>query len=248
LPRANRYFLPGNIWHITHRCHKKEFLLKFSKDRRNWLQWLFEAKKRYGLCILNYVVTSNHIHLLVKDIGNREIPRSMQLVAGRVAQAYNIRKERKGAFWEDRYHATAVATDGHLVRCLQYMDLNMVRAGAVQHPMEWQESGYAEMQSPRERYGLTDYPALMHLLGVDSLESMRAERRLWVDEALRSETREKDPRWTETLAVGDRRFVEGVKAALGIQTRNRSIIEDRLGWMLREEESDYGILPPKKRS
>ena len=30
MPRANRYFLPGHVWHITHRCHKKEFLLKFA--------------------------------------------------------------------------------------------------------------------------------------------------------------------------------------------------------------------------
>jgi putative transposase len=27
MPRANRYFLPGYVWHITHRCHKREFLL-----------------------------------------------------------------------------------------------------------------------------------------------------------------------------------------------------------------------------
>jgi len=27
MPRANRYFLPDHVWHITHRCHKKEFLL-----------------------------------------------------------------------------------------------------------------------------------------------------------------------------------------------------------------------------
>jgi len=23
--RANRYFIPGYIWHITHRCHQEEF-------------------------------------------------------------------------------------------------------------------------------------------------------------------------------------------------------------------------------
>lgn len=61
MPRANRYFLPGYVWHVTHRCHKKEFLLKFHKDRMNWIRWLFEAKKRYGLCVLNYIVTSKHI-------------------------------------------------------------------------------------------------------------------------------------------------------------------------------------------
>ena len=27
-----------------------------------------EAKKRFGLCVLDYVVTSNHIQLLVKDM------------------------------------------------------------------------------------------------------------------------------------------------------------------------------------
>ena len=87
MPRANRYFLPGYVWHITHRCHKKEFLLKFHKDRANWIRWLFEAKKRYGLSVLNYMVTSNHIHLLVHDTGKDVIPKSMQLIAGRVAQA-----------------------------------------------------------------------------------------------------------------------------------------------------------------
>ena len=107
MARAKRHYIPGQIWHITHRCHKREFLLKFAKDRRRWLQWLFESRKRYGLVILNYVVTSNHIHLLVADDAHRNtIPESIRLVAGRTGQEFNQRKHRKGAFWEDRYHAT----------------------------------------------------------------------------------------------------------------------------------------------
>ena len=91
MARSKRHFLPGHVWHITHRCHKKEFLLKFARDRRRWLQWLFEAKKRYGIRILNYMVTSNHIHLLVVDGGGRDvIPKSIKLVAGRTAQEYLI--------------------------------------------------------------------------------------------------------------------------------------------------------------
>ena len=65
--RAHRHYIPGYVWHITHRCHKSEFLLKFSRDRRRWMDWLFEARKRFGLSVLNYMVTSNHIHLLVLD-------------------------------------------------------------------------------------------------------------------------------------------------------------------------------------
>ena len=30
-------------------------------------QWLLEAKKRYNLVISDYVVTSNHVHLIIHD-------------------------------------------------------------------------------------------------------------------------------------------------------------------------------------
>jgi hypothetical protein len=30
------------------------------RDRRRYLHWVFEAKKRFGLCVLDYAITSNH--------------------------------------------------------------------------------------------------------------------------------------------------------------------------------------------
>ena len=121
MARANRHYIPSLVWHITHRCHKKEFLLRFAKDRQQWLRWLFEAKKRFGIRILNYTVTSNHIHLHVQDDAGREVvPKTMQLIAGRTGQEYNRRKNRKGAFWEDRYHATAVQDDDYLIQFIRY--------------------------------------------------------------------------------------------------------------------------------
>jgi putative transposase len=98
MARAKRHFIPDYVRHITHRCHKRDFLLKLVRDRDRWKDWLFEAKKRYGLHVLDYILTSNHIHLLVIDEGGRDvIPNSLKLVAGRVGQEYNIRKNRKGA-------------------------------------------------------------------------------------------------------------------------------------------------------
>jgi hypothetical protein len=54
MARASRVHLSGYVWHITHRCHKKEFLRKFQKDKKQWISWLFQVKKRFGLCVLNY--------------------------------------------------------------------------------------------------------------------------------------------------------------------------------------------------
>lgn len=75
---------------------------------------------------------------IVSDNTGRDvIPDSIKLIVRGTGQEFNQRKTRKGAFWEDRYHATEVEDDDHLMRCLVYIDLNMVRAGVVKHPAEW---------------------------------------------------------------------------------------------------------------
>lgn len=81
MPRANRHSMPGLIRQITQRCHKQHFLLKFVRGRDRWRQWLFEARERYVLCVLDFIVTSNHIHLLVRDRTRAEISASMQLLS-----------------------------------------------------------------------------------------------------------------------------------------------------------------------
>lgn len=83
------------------------------------------------------------------------------MVKGRAA-----RKNRKGAFWEDRYHATAVKTDDHLIKCLAYIDLNMVRAGVVRYPSEWNFGGYFEIHNPKQRYAIINRCELSYLIGI----------------------------------------------------------------------------------
>lgn len=185
MPRANRHYIPRCVWHITHRCHKQEFLLKFDKDKKRWRHWLFEAKKRYGLCVLNFIVTSNQHHLPVVDTDEDVISKSLQLIAGRTAQEYNVRKKKKGAFWEDRYYATAVQTDEHLVKCMVYIDLNMVRAGVVKHPAKYKLSGYNEIQNPPERYRVNDSKANLEYFCMSDENTFQQAHHTWVDKEMK---------------------------------------------------------------
>lgn len=239
MPRANRVFLPGHVWHITHRCHRRQFLLKFARDRRRWRHWLFEARKRYGLCVLNYIVTSNHIHLLVKDSGESVIARSMQLIAGRTGQEFNQRKQRHGAYWEDRYHATSVDKDDYLARCMVYIDLNMVRAGVVSHPGQWDTCGYREIQHPPQRYRVIDLSALQEVLGVDGPGSVQRAHAQWVEKALKEEMPARDEIWTESLAVGSRSFIEQFKAESRTGVRLREISQRAGHYLLCDMANAY---------
>jgi REP element-mobilizing transposase RayT len=241
MARAKRHYIPGQIWHITHRCHKREFLLKFAKDRQRWLQWLFEAKKRYGISILNYTVTSNHIHLLVVDDKERDIiPNSIQLIAGRTGQEFNQRKSRSGAFWEDRYHATAVETGNHLFQCLVYIDLNMVRTGVVKHPAEWSFCGYNEIQDPKRKNVLINYEKLRELLEFDTYDKVKTYHKRWVDDYLENGKNIRDDKWTKSIAVGSSSFIEKVKSLMGIMAIGRESIGAGESYQLREPSIHYG--------
>jgi putative transposase len=239
MPRAHRTHVDGYLWHLTHRCHGRRFLLRFARDRRAWRHWLFEACQRYGLCVLDYTATSNHVHLLVRDQGRGEIAASMQLIEGRTAQRFNRRKARAGAFWGDRYHATAVEAGEHLARCLVYIDLNMVRAGAVEHPVLWEVGGFHEIQCPPARYRIVDRVALADVLGVRLLDLAETHRE-WIELAMRRRQQLREPHWSEAVAVGGLQFVERVQNALAGRGRYRQIEGATDVYVLREPAGAYG--------
>jgi putative transposase len=181
------------------------------------------------------MVTSNHIHLLVVDDGDRDvIPRSIQLVAGRMAREYNQRKKRKGAFWEDRYHATAIESGKHLLQCIVYIDLNMVRARGVDNPSEWPFSGYIEIQDPRRKCALIAYERLKELAGFDTYNQLRTAHRDWVNDSLGQGRSIRDTKWTRSIAVGSKHFVYRTKKELGARAKGRVVLESSEAFQLRE--------------
>lgn len=240
MPRANRNFLPGRIWHITHRCHKKEYLLKFRRDKRLWIHWALQAKIRFGLVILNFMITSNHIHLVAMmqargraRVQREDMSRALQLIESRVAQSYNARKGRRGAFWEDRFHATAIEDGAHLARCITYVDMNMVRAAVVSHPRDWPFCGYRELMlelaapdpDARRRGLLVDSRKLAELTGAPDVKALVAQRSERIDIAIRKGQTERDPVWTESVAVGSEAYLLDFQSELGRRIGASEIVQ-----------------------
>jgi putative transposase len=184
-----------------------------------------------------------HVHLLVEvsEGGGRGVSRMMQRVAGQYAQMLNRRKGHSGPVWEDRFHSTAVDGGRHLWNCLQYLDLNMVRAGVVAHPSEWRWTGYHELVGARKRYRLIDRERLVWRLGrgltVEALAGVYEEA---LTEAL-MESHPRDPAWTESVAVGELPFVQAV--AQEVDRRQRWTYArtnpSTAAWVLKEERPTY---------
>jgi hypothetical protein len=71
--------------------------------------------------------------------------------------------------------------------------------------------------------------------------------RNWVEEILKNGSNQRDAKWTESIAVGDKDFVIETKAKLGAKAIGRSKIETDEGYELREQQIPYTpVFAPEK--
>ena len=69
----------------------------------------------------------------------------IRMVKQRFSQWYNIRKDRCGTLWEQRFKSVLVEGTGQVLAAMAaYIDLNPVRVGVVQDAKDYRWSGYAE--------------------------------------------------------------------------------------------------------
>jgi putative transposase len=240
MPRGNRLSRDGGIFHLTHRCHNRSFLLKFARDRDAYRAKLREHLPQFDVALLDYCLTSNHVHLLVDAAERAAISELMQSVAGEFGRAYNQRKDRANAYWGDHYHATLVEAGDYLWRCLVYIELNLVRCGVVSHPREWPWVGYHEIMGTRSRYRLLDLERLCWRLGAASLEALRKNLDASLAETIAQGRVKRESCWTEGLAVGSDAFVQKFQPLI-LSRRETEIEEtDSKMWVLKEAPPPYG--------
>ena len=149
-------------------------------------------------------------------------------------------KKRPGAFWGDRYRATAVESGQHLLNCLIYLELNPVRAGIVDHPRKWPFCSFHEHQEQKRRYTLVDMNSLLELMDINSRDKFSD---FYTDLIYRSIKKgsflSRDSKWTEAIAVGGEAYVKGVHRKLGITSCRTKITETEHGFVLREMKNSY---------
>jgi putative transposase len=64
----------------------------------------------------------------------------------------------------------------------------------------------------------------------------------WVEEYLGDGKKDREEEWTSSIAVGNRPFVEKVKAVLGFRHKGRKITRSGEGYQVRETPARYNAL------
>ncbi len=142
MPRPPRLDLPGIAQHVIQRGNDRRACFFEPVDYTRYLQDLREIARREGCAIHAYVLMTNHVHLLITPDAPGRIGRTMQALGRRYVRYVNDRYGRTGTLWEGRYKACLVGDDRYLLQCHRYIELNPVRAGMVDNPVDYAWSSH----------------------------------------------------------------------------------------------------------
>jgi hypothetical protein len=87
------------------------------------------------------------------------------------------------------------------------------------------------------------------LLGIKDNDQLPEYHRNWVEEVLKDGSNQRDAKWTESIAVGDKDYVMETKAKLGAKAIGRKELENNEGYELKEAQRLYNpVFNPEKCS
>jgi putative transposase len=83
---------------------------------------------------------------------------------------------------------------------------------------------------------------LAKLFGIKDDGQLIESHHRWVEEILKNGSNQRDAKWTESIAVGDRKFVLETKIKLGARAIGRKVLEENENYMIRESQTHYATL------
>lgn len=94
--------------------------------------------------MISYCIMPTHIHLLLKEIKNDGIEKFMESILKSYSRYFNIKHNRKGPLWQNRFGNVLIENDDQLVHLTRYIHLNPATDYIVNNPKDWIYSSYRE--------------------------------------------------------------------------------------------------------
>ena len=131
MSRTARVVLPAYPHHVVQRGHNRRAVFAASGDYERYLATLEKFKDVFGVKVYAWCLMTNHVHLLLEPSNRMALALLMKRLSGRETRYRNRLEQRSGTLWEGRYKSSVVQTDGHVLACCRYIELNPVRAHIV---------------------------------------------------------------------------------------------------------------------
>ncbi len=182
MPRAAREKSRTGRYHIMLRGINQQQIFEEDEDYQRFIEILKDCKEICGYELYAYCLMGNHIHLLIKE-KTEPIEQIVKRIGARFVYWYNVKYQRVGHLFQDRFKSEVVEDQTYFNTVLRYIHQNPKKAGICEKLEDYPYSSYNEYVSGAE---ITDtgfvfaYMDIEHFIKFNNSETV--EKCLDVDE------------------------------------------------------------------
>lgn len=135
IPRVARKKSTNGIYHIMLRGINRQTIFEDDEDKFKFLATIKKYQPVSRFSLYGYCLMDNHVHLLIK-----ESEETISLVIKRISSSYvywyNMKYERCGHLFQDRFKSENVENVRYFLTVLRYIHQNPLKAGLASNVFE----------------------------------------------------------------------------------------------------------------
>ena len=142
MPNIKRVLLEGYCYHLITRGNQKQKVFRCKEDYLKYLALLKRFKRKYKFNLYAYCLMPNHVHMLGETEETPQLSRFMHDLSMTYTRYFNSKYKEAGHLWQSRFKNKVICKDKYLIDCMNYIEMNPLRANLVNSAVEYEWSSY----------------------------------------------------------------------------------------------------------
>ena len=122
--------MPDGFFHVYGRATFGDLVFADGDDRDVYIHGIRACERRYGWLVHAFALLSTHYHIIVQCT-RAELSDGMQRLNGRYGRYVNVRYDRFGHVFAERFQARVIESEEYLYDACAYVLQNPVAAGPM---------------------------------------------------------------------------------------------------------------------
>jgi putative transposase len=137
MSKAGRLLLENVYFHVMARGNQKQATFLQDSDFNKYLALLKHYKRKYHFKLFAWCLMPNHVHLILSVNKATDLRKIMQGMTIAYVRWFNKKYGKVGHLWQGRYKSMVIQKEAYVLNCINYIEMNPVRANLTQNPMDY---------------------------------------------------------------------------------------------------------------
>lgn len=164
MSRKSRNSYPHGFFHVMVQGINKSKIFNLSTYKSIYLNLIKNYYSHYNVSIISYCIMDNHAHLLLYVDNIDDLSLFMHKLNSSYAHIYNVKENRVGYVFRDRFKSECIRDTKYLIYCIKYIHMNPVKAGFSKREAHYSFSSYNEYV---KQAGIIDYSKIKEIFNSD---------------------------------------------------------------------------------